>query len=593
MAAKKSRAPQKTASAGVVQCHGVKVPASPFLSDALIEQIERGTYEQRAIAGALAVVKPGDRVLEIGSGLGVVGAVIAKQAKPEKVLSFEANPALIPDITALYKLNRLSKKIELRHGVVTSLSDGPATLPFAVRDEVLQSSLIESDQETAATVDVPVASYDEIVAGFAPDVLVMNIHGGELELLRQAPLEGLRAIIVEFHPDAYGRSGMRACKSILTDAGFRKNAAHSSRHLWICEHTPALSAPLPEGGWSREFSVLDQAIVMPPAEQGFVQEAGILDRNAQYCPSGALWRNGRALSIAPKPPNGDLPHRKGTWLWGGVLWMHFGHFLVESSARFWALDHVDEKIDGILFVPRRVKNGSDVAGFQRDFVKLMDGDLDIACAGTPETVERLIVPGQGFGLGAMSVGTEEYRDVMRKRLGKDIAPDGSKRLYISRSKLPPGRGNLIGEADLEANLSEAGYTIYHPEKHDLNHQIATYKAAEKVIAAEGSALHLLAMVAHPDAQVAIVVRRPSGATRNIERHLGAFMGRPPGTITQLARSWKPLGKSRPRLWMGELDMPALQASLIDEGLIEKGKTWAPLDPNDVMARLGDRFEEVA
>ncbi len=173
-------------------------------------------------------------------------------------------------------------------------------------------------------------------------------------------------------------------------------------------------------------------------------------------------------------------------------------------------------------------------------------------------------------------------------------PDGPEKLYISRSALPSGRGNLLGEKQLETNLAAEGYTIYHPEKHDLKSQIATYKAARKVIAAEGSALHLLAMVADPAAEVAMVVRRPSGATRQLERHLTAFLGKPPVTVTQLARSWKPVGPAKPRLWMGELNMPAVQDELRTVGFIgQKAKKWPSLKPAEVSKELGKGFEEVA
>ncbi|HCQ56492.1 MAG TPA: FkbM family methyltransferase, partial [Sulfitobacter sp.] len=59
------------------------------------------------------------------------------------------------------------------------------------------------------------------------------------------------------------------------------------------------------------------------------------------------------------------------------------------------------------------------------------------------------------------------------------------------------------------------------------------------------------------------------------------------------RSWKPLGKAKARLWMGELDMPALQNSLRETGFIDdSGPLWANLDPAKVRARLGDDFELV-
>ncbi len=578
----------------VAQCFGVKVPPIPMLNDERLGRINAERYEHQEITGALQVIRPGDNVLELGAGIGLVGAVTAKNAKPAKVLSFEANPDLIPHINALYKLNRLGSKIEVRNQVLLSTPDAPREVTFHLRNSFLGSSLIDTTRRPTRQISVPTASYAQIHQEFSPDVLVMDIEGGELEFLRHATLDGVRAIVVEFHPEAYGREGMRECKTILERAGFAKVPGLCSRTVWTVTHEPALAPPMPDIGWSRGTESLDNAQVYPPSEQDFVQNAGVLRRDGSYCSAGALWRNGRPLTIRPTASDTPLPKRKGTWLWGGVLWMHFGHFLVESTSRLWALDHLKEEIDGVLFVPKRPRNGSEVAEFQHEFGRLLNLGVPIACAGSPEEVERLIVPGQGFGLGNMIVGTEEYKATIANRFANDIAPQGSEKLYISRSKLPAGRGNLIGEPELETYLSKQGYTIYHPEKHDVRHQIATYKAAQKVIAAEGSALHMLALVAQPDAEVAIVVRRPSGATRNLQLHLTSFTGKEPHLITQLTRSWKPLGKAKPRLWMGELDMPALRTSLIEAGFIRKNAAqWAPLDPADVQVRLGDKFEEVA
>jgi len=102
------------------------------------------------------------------------------------------------------------------------------------------------------------------------------------------------------------------------------------------------------------------------------------------------------------------------------------------------------------------------------------------------------------------------------------------------------------------------------------------------------------MVARHDQKVAIIVRRPSGATRNLEEHLTHFASIKPVTITRLRRSWKPLGAAKPRMWMGELDMPAVQKDLANAGFIEGDPIrWEALDADTVQARLGDRFEEVA
>ncbi|MGC1497020.1 MAG: FkbM family methyltransferase [Sulfitobacter sp.] len=578
----------------VAECHGVKVPDSPMMTPERAERINAARYEGQEIAGALEVIKAGDHVLEMGAGLGLVGAITAKNGNPAKVLSFEANPNLIDHINALYALNDLSEKIEVRNEVLISAPDAPKTMPFHIRNSYLGSSLIDTDRRATTQVDVPTADYTKVHADFAPNVLLMDIEGGELEFLRHASLEGVRAIVIEFHPEAYGKEGMRECKSILERAGFAKVVGHCTRHVWTCTFDAGLRPPVADSGWATQKQTLENAVIVPPTEQNFVQEAGVLHADGSYCSSGALWRNGRALTVQPKMPEGELATRKGTWIWGGLLWMHFGHFLVESTARLWALDNLDEPIEGVLFAPKRPRNGSEVLEFQHEFMGLMAGDPQLVCLDAPTRVERLIVPGQGFGLGSMIEGTQNYRDAIARNFAKNIKADGPDKIYISRSKLPSGRGNLIGEAELEAHLEADGYTIFHPEKHDLTSQITTYKAARHIIAAEGSALHLLAMVAQADQEVAIVVRRPSSATEQLEKHLMAFAGIKAVTLSQLTRSWKPKGPAKSRLWMGELDMPALQKDLADAGFITAGKTkWKSLDRDDVSTRLGDGFEEVA
>ena len=69
-------------------CHGVRVPQTKFLTPNRIARLNEGRYERDEIRGALATVGPQDRVLEIGAGIGIVGAVTARQCRPQKVMSF-------------------------------------------------------------------------------------------------------------------------------------------------------------------------------------------------------------------------------------------------------------------------------------------------------------------------------------------------------------------------------------------------------------------------------------------------------------------------------------------------------------------------
>ena len=216
-------------------CLGVKVPKSPFLHETRIERINTAKYEGQEIAGAMHVVGKKDRVLEIGSGLGIVGGVIAHNSKPERIQSYEANPALIPHIEALYKMNKLSKKISVQNQVLVSSPERPKTMEFFIGRSFLGSSLSDAIGGNRGTVDVETASFSEVCDDLKPTVLIMDIEGGELEILQHADLSGFRAVVVEFHPGVYGIPGMRECKKILLDAGFVRFFFLATGTVGICE----------------------------------------------------------------------------------------------------------------------------------------------------------------------------------------------------------------------------------------------------------------------------------------------------------------------------------------------------------------------
>jgi len=220
----------------VAECHGVKVPASPFLHERRIERINAAQYEGLEMDGALHVVRPDDVVLEIGAGIGLVGAVIAAKARPRAVHSYEANPELIPAIEALYAVNGLDN-IAVRNAVLVSAPERPETMTFHLHSSYLGSSLIEPERRKSRAVAVPTESFAEVCARVKPTVLVMDIEGGEQEILRHADLSGFRAMVLEFHPKAYGVGGMRECKNILRDAGFERIAEKSVRTVWTCERS--------------------------------------------------------------------------------------------------------------------------------------------------------------------------------------------------------------------------------------------------------------------------------------------------------------------------------------------------------------------
>ncbi|RUX74405.1 class I SAM-dependent methyltransferase, partial [Mesorhizobium sp. M2A.F.Ca.ET.040.01.1.1] len=73
--------------------HGVKVPLRPDdVSPVIWQALDNETYEAKEAKWISRAVKPGDRVLELGSGIGIITSLIA-QIPDVQVWAFEANPA--------------------------------------------------------------------------------------------------------------------------------------------------------------------------------------------------------------------------------------------------------------------------------------------------------------------------------------------------------------------------------------------------------------------------------------------------------------------------------------------------------------------
>ena len=72
--------------------HGVRVPISPDeVSAEIWRALQSGSYEANEVRRIARAIRPGDRVLELGAGLGVITSIIAS-VDDVRVWSFEADP---------------------------------------------------------------------------------------------------------------------------------------------------------------------------------------------------------------------------------------------------------------------------------------------------------------------------------------------------------------------------------------------------------------------------------------------------------------------------------------------------------------------
>ncbi len=337
---------------------------------------------------------------------------------------------------------------------------------------------------------------------------------------------------------------------------------------------------------------LSQAIFVPERTGGEKLAAGVLHADGRFCDLSQGWIRARRPMPAPAlVPGETVEPLAGTHLFGGNFRGHFGHFLVESTARLWALDHLPEPPQSILYLPYRGEVGPIervMEGHDR-FYRLLGIDIPVRTYGIPLRVERLFVPELGFGWAERYAGSAAYRAFMQGRLRAAVAPEGGRKLYISRARLAAQRGGILGETVIEENLARAGYEIFHPERHPVDVQIARYRAAERIVALDGSALHLAAYVTDPGTRVAMILRRSKALASDYQLQFRSFCDVALDVIDVVRTDWVSAGSDRVDFRsVGEIDFAALFKALAAEGYVTK--SFRPRLPDDAqMAALLEEF----
>ncbi|SFS13270.1 FkbM family methyltransferase [Yoonia litorea] len=218
---------------------GVKVPHSPFLNEKMVKRIAKGIYERPERKLATKLTRESDRVLEMGAGLGFVGGFTAFHKKGVELLSFEANPELIPHVERLYQINGLSARASVENKLLIANPDRPDSMRFHIHGSYLGSSVYKVGRPNRPKIDIATIGWDDVKSRFRPDVLIMDIEGAELDFLTHADLSGVRAIIAEFHPDHYGKEGVKACIDAVNAQGLRQTHHRMEVRAFVAEGVEA------------------------------------------------------------------------------------------------------------------------------------------------------------------------------------------------------------------------------------------------------------------------------------------------------------------------------------------------------------------
>lgn len=205
------------------------------LSAALREALERGHYEHAEARAIGLHLMRGDRVLELGAGAGFLSVQIARRVGPGALLAVEAHPGMADVARANLARNGMAGAGVLGGAVVPDDHAG-ATIGFHLAEGFWSSSLSPPDP-LAGDHGTPVPAWriGDLLARHRPDVVVIDIEGGE-ELLFDAPWpDPPRLIVMEIHPQRYPGSTVRRIFDWVSAAGLAYCATGSRGTVVVFE----------------------------------------------------------------------------------------------------------------------------------------------------------------------------------------------------------------------------------------------------------------------------------------------------------------------------------------------------------------------
>jgi capsular polysaccharide biosynthesis protein/2-polyprenyl-3-methyl-5-hydroxy-6-metoxy-1,4-benzoquinol methylase len=224
---------------------------------------------------------------------------------------------------------------------------------------------------------------------------------------------------------------------------------------------------------------------------------GGFDPDGAFVSDVTVLRSWGASGIAGyAPPQKILP---GHHVFGGVLFDHFGHFLIDTLARVWAIkEHSSLRVAWIC-----LPDFQGLKPWQKDIFDLLGIDqARFEYVQIPSEFEQLSLPEPGF----ICSGWADAECVEALASVPFKSPIMGKKLWLSRTALPLSDGGIDNEAELETILAKEGWTVVMPEKVAVADLLSEMSDAEAVGGLAGSAFHLLMLAVNPKTKVVIVQR---------------------------------------------------------------------------------------
>lgn len=211
-----------------------------LLTKRIRDKLEAGSYEANEARAAQLMIDYGDRVLELGAGVGYISTICAMLAGAQNVMSVEANTRLLN--TARTNLDRNDcEEAVLLHGAIVGAPVKGDRVYLKGAHAFWASSLGTPADKDA--ISVPALVLSDLLESHRPTVVIMDVEGAEADLFDAPWPETVRVVTLELHPSCYPDTVIKRIFDCLSASGLIY-APHLSRgaHVGFCRQGQQLDA---------------------------------------------------------------------------------------------------------------------------------------------------------------------------------------------------------------------------------------------------------------------------------------------------------------------------------------------------------------
>lgn len=198
-----------------------------MLNDKIAAKLKSGRYEGHEAAAVNARLREGQRVLELGAGLGYIASLCARITGAENVVTVEANPDMLPVIRGNLDRNGY-QAVRMIHGAVTGPDQaGEEEAEFERKSSFWAARLAGAGSDPGAVVRVPRLPLHDLLAEHRPHVVIMDIEGAEAQLFGRRWPRHVKAVVMELHPNQYPDTAIKQIVDCMSASGLTYDPAPS------------------------------------------------------------------------------------------------------------------------------------------------------------------------------------------------------------------------------------------------------------------------------------------------------------------------------------------------------------------------------